>query len=259
MPTHLTCVSIAFVFLAQVATEQKYLDDAIAWLAAFPQLSKRHSRALREHDRLLARPQHILKEEIHTYPRLMASSQLEEPKIAEMLERERESCPMFSEQKCGGHFHDQFIFWPLVKQLCQGSTQFRPAKEDQATKCQLMETLSNPYLRLGPFKLEHLNTEGNYVAQVHEIISDLEMNWMMEKAQSNLKATPYTVNNIQQESSNLRSSKVHYESERTLEQIKRISKRLELATGFKVFQEEQPYTAENYQVMSYGLGGKISL
>jgi len=59
-----------------------------------------------------------------------------------------------------------------------------------------------------PFKLEHLNTEGNYVAQVHEIISDAEMNWMMEKAQSNLKATPYTVNNIQQESSNLRSSKV---------------------------------------------------
>ena len=32
------CVSIAFVFLAQVATEQKYLDDAIAWLAAFPEL-----------------------------------------------------------------------------------------------------------------------------------------------------------------------------------------------------------------------------
>ena len=247
------------LLVAQVATEQKYLDDAIAWLAAFPELSKRHSRALREHDRLLANPEHILKEAIHTFPRLMASSQLEEPQLAEMLETERGNCPLFSEQKCGGHFHDQFIFWPLVKQLCQGSTQLRPAEHDRATKCQLLDTLSNPYLRLGPFKLEHLNSEGNYVGQVHDMISDAEKNWMMEKAQSNLKATPYNVNNIQQESSNLRSSKVHYESERTLGLIRRISKRLELATGFKVFLEDRPYTAENYQVMNYGLGGKISL
>ena len=187
----------------------------------------------------------------------MASSQLEEPQLAKMLEAERGNCPLFSEQTCGGH--DQFLFWPLVKELCQGSTRFRPAQHDRATKCQLLDTLSKPYLRLGPFKLEHLNTESNYVAQVHDIISDAEMNWMMEKAQSNLKATPYLVNNIQQESSNLRSSKVHYESERRLGLIRRVSERLELATGFKVFSEEGGYTSENYQVMNYGLGGRISL
>ena len=67
------------------------------------------------------------------------------------------------------------------------------------------------------------------------------------------------MNNIQQVSSSLRSSKVHYESERTLGLIRRISKRLELATGFKVFSEERAYTAENYQEMNYGFGGKISL
>ena len=190
---------------------------------------------------------------------MMASSQLEEPQLAKMLEAERGNCPLFSEQTCGGHLHDQFLFWPLVKELCQGSTRFRPAEHDRATKCQLLDTLSKPYLRLGPFKLEHLNTESNYVAQVHDIISDAEMNWMKEKAQSNLKATPYLVNNIQQESSNLRSSKVHYESERRLRLIRRVSERLELATGFKVFSEEGGYTSENYQVMNYGLGGRISL
>ena len=41
--------------------------------------------------------------------------------------------------------------------------------------------------------------------------------------------------------------------------IRRVSERLELATGFKVFSEEGGYTSENYQVMNYGLGGKISL
>ena len=248
------------LLVAQVATEQKYLDDAITWLAAFPELSKRHSRALREHDRLLAKPEHILKEEIHTYTRMMATSQLDEPQLAEMLEKRREICPInSSDWNCGGHSQDQFLFWPLVKGLCQGSTRFRPAEQDRSTKCQLLDTLSQPYLRLGPFKLEHLNTKSNYVAQVHDIISDAERNWMMEKAQSNLKATPFAVDNVQEESSILRSSKVHYESERTLGLIRRISERLELATGFKVFLEERAYTSENYQVMNYGIGGKISL
>ena len=46
---------------------------------------------------------------------------------------------------------------------------------------------------------------------------------------------------------------MHYQSERTHEQIRRISQRLELATGLKVFSEEQLYTAENYQVVSVNL------
>ena len=252
-------LSDIYILLSQVARAQKHLDDAISWLAAFPQLDKRHSRAVREHDKLLERPEQIVEEQIRTFPTLLTSSQLEQPKHLEMLETKRRNCPLFTDQNCEGHISDGFILWPIVKQLCQGSTQFRPAKEDQDTKCQLMITSSDAYLRLGPFKLEHLNTQGNYVAQVHDIISDAERRWMMERALVNLKATPYIVNNDQEESSSLRSSKVHYESERRLARLVKISQRLELATGFKVFLEGRPYTAENYQVMNYGLGGKISL
>ena len=61
-----------------------------------------------------------------------------------------------------------------------------------------MQQEGDAYLKLGPFKLEHLNTDGNYVAGVHDIISDAERRWMMRTARSNLKA-PYTVNNIQQD------------------------------------------------------------
>ena len=35
----------------------------------------------------------------------------------------------------------------------------------QDTKCELL-VMSDPYLRLGPFLLEHKNKAGNYIAQV---------------------------------------------------------------------------------------------
>ena len=185
--------------VSQVAREQKHLDDAITWLAVFPELGKRHQHTMREHDRLLSSPEHILNEGIHTFPKFLTSIPLEDSKFPELLEQRRDECPLFSDKRCEGHSQDGFIFWPMMKKLCRGSSQFRPADKDKATKCQLMQQEGDAYLKLGPFKLEHLNTDGNYVAEVHDIISDAERRWIMRTAKSNLKATPYTVNNIQQD------------------------------------------------------------
>ena len=76
-----------------------------------------------------------------------------------------------------------------MRQLCQGSNKgLRPAQYDkvdlenydddhgdnddafddddlQDTKCELL-IMGDPYLRLGPFLLEHKNKAGNYIAQV---------------------------------------------------------------------------------------------
>ena len=130
--------------VSQVAREQKHLDDAITWLAVFPELGKRHQRAMREHDRLLSSPEHILNEGIHTFPRFLTSTPLEESKLPEILEQRKGECPLFSDKRCEGHSQDGFIFWPLVKKLCRGSSQFRPADKDKATKCQLKEPLRLP-------------------------------------------------------------------------------------------------------------------
>ena len=72
---------------------------------------------------------------------------------------------------------------PEVRQLCQGSEEgLRPAQYDkvscnpilddnqrdddfQDTKCELL-LMGDPYLKLGPFLLEHKNKAGNYIAQV---------------------------------------------------------------------------------------------
>ena len=84
-----------------------------------------------------------------------------------------------------------------MRQLCRGSNKgLRPAQYDkvdlenydddygdnddafddpddddddlQDTKCELL-ILGDPYLKLGPFLLEHKNKAGNYIAQVRSI------------------------------------------------------------------------------------------
>ena len=59
------------------------------------------------------------------------------------------------------------------------------------TKCELLD-YANPYLRLGPFHLEHRNTEGNYVAQIHSVVTEKEMEDVRNKTKGQMKATPYT-------------------------------------------------------------------
>ena len=48
-------------------------------------------------------------------------------------------------------------------------------------------------------------------------------------------------------------------SERSDTLAAKLTKRLELATGYRIFSPDYQYTAENYQIMNYGFGGSISL
>ena len=119
--------------------------------------------------------------------------------------------------------------------------------------------MGNPYLSIGPFLLENKNTEGNYVAQIHNIVSPTEMEAIKAKTQARLKATPYSVGNKQLDFSYDRTSKIHYLSERTDNLTGKLTKRLELAMAFNIYLPDRRYTSENYQIMNYGIGGKIGL
>ena len=48
-------------------------------------------------------------------------------------------------------------------------------------------------------------------------------------------------------------------SERNDAWAKKVSRRIELATGYKLSDPSYRFTAENYQIMNYGYGGTISL
>merc|ERR1719150_2040944 len=104
-----------------------------------------------------------------------------------------------------------------------------------------------------------MNTEGNYVAQIHNIVSPAEMEAVKEKTKKRLKTTPYLTGQELQEFSYDRTSKVHYLSERTDNLTRRLTKRLELAMAYNIYVADRPYVSENYQIMNYGIGGKIGL
>ena len=61
-------------------------------------------------------------------------------------------------------------------------------------------------MRLGPFYLEHRNKKGNYVAQIHEVVRESEMEDIRNKTKGQMKATPYEDNAF----SYKRTSKIKY-------------------------------------------------
>ena len=73
-----------------------------------------------------------------------------------------------------------------------------------------------------------------------------------------MKSTPFREGKNGQEElsySKLRTSKVMYMNERLVPLIRPISKRITLATKFKM--KEEFYASENFQIMNYGMGGRI--
>ena len=90
-------------------------------------------------------------------------------------------------------------------------------------------------------------------------MSEQEVEGMKGKARGHMKATPYSVGDVNQEFSYKRNSKIKYVSERTDELARSVTRRLELALAFRMFIPEDRFSSENYQLMNYGFGGLISL
>jgi len=249
--------------VAKVATsdssDQKRLDAKLQWLGAFPQLRKKLKKAVAEHNSLLDEPELLVRNNIFTFPEPVGKSIPYLPNITQMLEHGRQGCLPFqaTDKDCGSSCIPYF-YWPEIQQLCQGQEGLRPPRYDVDTKCHLL-SMGDPYLRIGPFLLENKNTEGNYIAQIHNIVSPVEMEAIKEKTQARLKATPYAVGGKNLDFSYDRTSKVHYLSERTDKLTRRLTKRLELSMAYNMYLSDRPHTSENYQIMNYGIGGKISL
>ena len=108
---------------------------------------------------------------------------------------------------------------------------------------------NNPYLLLGPFKFEqkHQNPE---IAIIHDLISYKETQTIQNLARGKMKSTPLLVGRKQKSFSKQRTSKVMYMNEHLIPEAMSLSRRIELATRIKLYNEK--YASENYQVMNYG-------
>ena len=113
----------------------------------------------------------------------------------------------------------------------------------------------NPYHRLGPFKYEllHLDPE---IGLYHQLISAQESENVKDLARGKMRSTPYVVDSKNEPFSKSRTSKVMYMNEKLVKEAMAMSNKVEWATRFRL--KDEKYGSENYQVMNYGIGGKIT-
>lgn len=121
-------------------------------------------------------------------------------------------------------------------------------------KCKWLHQ-GNNFLKLGPFKLEakHYSPQ---IAIIHDLVSKNICERLISKAQGRMRPTPYSINGKRKEFSTLRTSKVVYLNEKHEQGALHVSKTIEYVTRMKLSHER--FASENFQVMNYGIGGKIA-
>ena len=140
-----------------------------------------------------------------------------------------------------------------IQKLCNGKYD-RDAKLEKDLRCFWLHQ-NNPYLKLAPFKLEvqHHKPE---IAIIHDFASSNELKIVKEAAKGHMKSTPYVTGGKEDAYSKLRTSKVMYMNEKLAPEISSLSQKIEQATRYKM--KSEIYASENFQVMNYGMGGRIS-
>ena len=146
-----------------------------------------------------------------------------------------------------------FFLRRRTQNLCRGQFERHPILEKNL-KCIWLHH-NNPYLKLGPFKfdVQHRDPE---IAVIREFAGAKEIKWIKEAARGHMKSTPYVTGAKESAYSKLRTSKVMYMNEKLAPMIFSLSQKIEQATRYKM--KSELYASENFQVMNYGIGGRIS-
>ena len=144
---------------------------------------------------------------------------------------------------------------PFLFILCSNHFQYeRPASLDKELKCAWIHH-QNPYLKLAPLKFEQKHSDAE-IALIHDFASPAEIEKVKNLGKGKMQSTPYLVGKKTVSYSKLRTSKVMYQNERLVGDIMPISNRIEWLTQLKLKHEQ--FASENFQLMNYGIGGKIS-
>ena len=110
-------------------------------------------------------------------------------------------------------------------------------------------------MKLAPLKFEQKHSDPE-IALIHDFASAEEIERVKNLARGKMHSTPYVVGKSTVKYSKLRTSKVMYQNERLVGDIMPISNRIEWLTQLKLKHEQ--FASENFQLMNYGIGGKIS-
>nr|XP_040583142.1 prolyl 4-hydroxylase subunit alpha-2-like isoform X1 [Lepeophtheirus salmonis]XP_040583150.1 prolyl 4-hydroxylase subunit alpha-2-like isoform X1 [Lepeophtheirus salmonis] len=139
--------------------------------------------------------------------------------------------------------------WEQFNRLCRGENLRSPSDEVQLKSFYLHH--NDPYLKLGPFKVEVNNIEPSLIV-IKDFIFDREGESYRNYAEDKLSRSFSLSNDGNRQVTLTRTSKQTWLFEKNLTISKIITKRIELATGLVA---ETLYGNEPYQVANYGLGG----
>nr|XP_017000479.2 prolyl 4-hydroxylase subunit alpha-1 [Drosophila takahashii] len=162
------------------------------------------------------------------------------------LAKERSLSPGKKEDLNQSKENEQKESYQLYKRVCQGELTQTP-REQRNLKCWLSHQGVH-YYHLSPFKIEQLNLDP-YVAYVHEVLRDSEMELIMDHGKGNMQRS--MVGQVENSTTtDIRTSQntwLWYEQNPWLSQIKQ---RLEDVTGLST------ESAEPLQLVNYGIGGQ---
>ncbi|XP_026481964.1 prolyl 4-hydroxylase subunit alpha-1-like [Ctenocephalides felis] len=135
----------------------------------------------------------------------------------------------------------------LYEKLCRGELGLGP-REQASLKCHLV-TNDNPYLLIGPFKVEEVHRFPRILI-FHDIIYDTEIATIKRMAQPRFKrATVQNYKTGELETANYRISKSAWLKSEEHRHVYAVAERVRMMTGLEVD------TAEELQVVNYGIGG----
>ena len=152
-----------------------------------------------------------------------------------------------------------FFLRERTQELCRGEF-VRPAYLEKELKCIWLHH-DNPYLKIAPYKTEyyHRNPE---IIYVHDLATKSELEKIKSLARGHMQTTPYKIGGLDKSKaktesfSRLRTSKIMYMNELLVPEAMDLSRKISQITRFRL--KEEKYASENFQVMNYGIGGRIS-
>ena len=101
------------------------------------------------------------------------------------------------------------------------------------------------------------------IVYIHDLASKSEVNKIKNLARGHMHTTPFLVNDPDKKQSpkvekfsRRRTSKVMYMNEQLVPEASDLSRKISQITRFRL--KEEKYASENFQIMNYGIGGKIT-
>ena len=217
-------------FIALEAKNLNRFDSYADWMGSLSGLEEEYKIAVNEHDKALEDYKNTIQNKITTHKEpINKNASFQAHEFKERYEFEMNGL-CSQEEKLDLCF--RYFKMDKRQELCKDPNHsFLPYPENNCTNLHYHD----PYLKLGPFSLEHFNSEP-FIEVIHNILFAEEMEWLQKESKGMTRTSYFTKDDKDDDSYNQHTSKTAYHSERIYpELLEKLSQRLELASALNIF------------------------